>query len=218
MIRITLLLSLLLMLSGCVIDARERDVMVGEPRTIEDGVVAGSTIEIRVPAGEVEITNSRDGLLAAEMIVRCPDLESRCARILGELDFVLTDVPGGVRLALTENRARVFRHGSVDLRIRVPEGHPLQVDVTAGDLDMDVTNCVRLNMEAGDATVAVPRALVRRVDLDAGMGDASLKVDGRTREGRRSMLVGAEVHWDEGDGPCDLVLDLQAGDLRAVLL
>ena len=53
--------------------------------------------------------------------------------------------------------------------------------------------------------------------LDAAFGDASLAVRDGYIEGRRSMLVGAEVDWNGGEGPCELFVDLQFGDIDVEL-
>ena len=53
--------------------------------------------------------------------------------------------------------------------------------------------------------------------LDANFGDASLRLQDEGIEGRRPLLVGAEVFWDQGKGPCDLAVDLGAGDIMTRL-
>ena len=58
---------------------------------------------------------------------------------------------------------------------------------------------------------------MRSARLDANFGDASLALRGDTIEGRRPMLVGAEVEWQEGPGACTLSVDLGAGDIQATL-
>ena len=208
----------LLATSGCVIDARERDTLIEPVRTVDLAVPEDAAILIRIPAGDVDITNSPDDQVHGQMRILCPDLDGRCARKLGDLEFETGSAGGELRVALSRDGMWQLRHGQLEVDIQVPRGHPLVVDVSAGDVNVAVDNCVTADIEAGDASFRVPRDLVRRVVLDTGIGDASLNVDGRDREGRRALLVGAEVDWDGGTGDCEMSVDLQAGDLRVDLV
>ena len=69
-------------------------------------------------------------------------------------------------------------------------------------------------MDAGDIDLEVAKNLMRSVDIDTGVGDASLTVDGNIKKQHRSLLIGAEVHWHDGSGDCDMRVDLQAGDAK----
>ncbi|MDX1570403.1 MAG: hypothetical protein R3200_07950 [Xanthomonadales bacterium] len=213
-----LLLLALLACQGCV-EIRERDQDLFQPRFLEDELPAGARVHIRIPAGEVEITNSSDSVLSASLTIRCDDLSGSCAGNLSDVDFVYEDIPGGggVRLSLSEDRARRYRQSSVEVKIAVPEGRPLTIDLTAGDLDIAVSNCLTADVEAGDVDLLMPPSSVKSIHLDAGVGDARLTAAGFDIAPQRSMLVGAEVHWTEGGGSCDIKVDLQAGDIRAEL-
>ncbi|MDX1572178.1 MAG: hypothetical protein R3200_16970 [Xanthomonadales bacterium] len=208
----------LLITSGCVIDARERDTLIEPVRNVEIVVPADATIFVRVPAGDVDITNSPDDLLRGQMRIMCPDRESRCAKRLGDLEFTTETSADEVRVALSRDGMWQFRHGNVEVDLQVPSEHTLNLDMSAGDVNVEVANCLAADIEAGDASFSVPLDRVRSVDLDTGVGDAALSVDGDWRAGRRSMLVGAEVHWHEGPGECEMMVDLQAGDLRVDLV
>jgi hypothetical protein len=111
-----------------------------------------------------------------------------------------------------------YRDTETATHVWVPEDRVLLVDMSAGDLDISrVSGCLTVRIKAGDVSVNVPAASVRTVWLDANFGDASLAFEGDTVEGRRPMLVGAEVDWREGKGACALSVDLGAGDIQATL-
>ena len=103
----------------------------------------------------------------------------------------------------------------VVVRLRSRE---LAVNMTAGELHVSgVDACLSVDMGAGDVEIQAPADMVGRVALDAGIGDAHLSVGESSYEAPRSWLIGAELLWEQGTGPCDLVVDLQAGDINVSL-
>lgn len=217
-IKTTLSIVTALSLSACVIDARRADTALGDPRVVERDIAPDTHLEIRIPAGDLDISAaSTDGRLRAEARVRCPDLESKCAKRLADLDFVLEEHDGRLRLGFNHNASWSFREGEIRVRIEVPPTQSLLLDVTGGDVSVkDIDTCLTVNMEAGDLRVDLPADNVRSALVDTGMGDAALIVKGRTYS-QRSMLVGAEGEWMGGSGHCDIDVDLQAGDARVEL-
>ena len=204
--------------SGCVIDARERDTVLEPVRTIDIAMTNGQTLDVRIPAAELTLRNSPDDRVRGELRVLCPSLNSHCAEKLADLDFVVEDEGNRVDLRLNHNNSWRFRNGSVEIDLAVPVGYALELDLTAEAVNAVVDNCVTADIEAGDVDFTIPIHRVGSVLLDAGVGDASLTIDGRYVSGDRSWLVGAEAEWRGGDGDCDVDIDLQAGDLRLDLI
>ncbi|MEM9304338.1 MAG: hypothetical protein AAGE01_19665 [Pseudomonadota bacterium] len=207
-----------LVLSGCVIDARNRDTLIEPVRYLDEAVEEGAPIRVRIPAAVVNLENSDDGRLRGEMRILCPSLDSHCAEKLGDNAFVTEEVNGEFRLQLKHNGSWRYRNAEVHVDLWLPEGNPVFIDLTAGELDAKLANCVRADVEAGDVSFELPISIVSSVELDAGLGDAGLYIDGRWIDGHRSLLVGAEAEWSGGDGDCEVDIDLQAGDLRLELV
>jgi hypothetical protein len=212
-------LSAPILLSACVIDARRADTVVGPERSIDLPVTADTVIDLRIPVGDVHIEGVAGNRLTAEMVVKCPDLESACAKRLGELQFV-TDLEGDqLTLKTNKNSSMKYRSGQVTTHIRIPTVAKLNVDMFAGDLNIhNVQACLTVDMGAGDVDAEIPEELVASVMLDAGIGDASLRVDDRYRSAPRSWLIGAELSWKQGEGYCHVDVDLQAGDISVELV
>ena len=207
------------LLSACVIDARHADTVVGPERTIDIPVTPDTVVDLRIPAGDVRISGVSGNRLTAEILVKCPDLESGCAKRLGSLQFV-TDYEGD-RLTLRTNRnsSMKYRSGQVITTVRIPEVSKVNVNMTAGELNIhDVQACLTVDMTAGDINLEMAEELVASVMLDAGVGDASLRVGDYNRSAPRSWLIGAELSWDQGGGYCHLDVDLQAGDIEVELI
>ncbi len=208
----------LLLCNACVIDARDRKVaLFDEPKTLRVDVGPAAPLWLRVPAGDIQVNQGQAGELRAELTVMCPSRDSRCAKGMEQLELITETNADGVHLALNKNRAFSYRNAQIIVTMFVPADHPLHLDVTAGDVDLDVANCAEVNMEAGDLTLKVPEKMVRSVDVDTGVGDATLTRKGRYMSGRRSLLIGAEIQWHQGTGDCDIVVDLQAGDAKVNL-
>jgi hypothetical protein len=208
-----------IILSACVIDARRADVVVGPDRTIDVPVTGNSVIDLRIPVGDVRIEGTSGDRLTAEMEVKCPDLESACAKRLGELQFITDYKNDRLVLRTNKNSSMKFRSGQVTTTVRIPEVRKVNVNMTAGDLNIsDVQACLTVDMTAGDIDVDIAEELVASVMLDAGVGDASLRIDDRYRSAPRSWLIGAELAWDHGSGHCHVDVDLQAGDISVQLI
>ena len=216
---LALALAIPVLLSACVIDARRADTVVGPERTIDVPVTPETVVNLRIPVGDVHIEGASGDRLTAEIVVKCPDLESGCATRLGDLQFV-TDYEGD-RLMLRTNRnsSMKYRSGQVTTTIRIPDVSKVNVNMTAGDLNIqNVQACLSIDMTAGDIDLEMAESLVASVMLDAGVGDASLRVDGEYRNAPRSWLIGAELSWEHGNGYCHVDVDLQAGDISVELI
>jgi hypothetical protein len=207
------------LLSGCVVDARRADTVIGPERRLDLPLTGVTRVLVRIPVGDIEIEAADDDRLTAEMIIKCPDRDSRCARRLADVALISELRGETLVVRSSKNSSMNYREGNVRTVVRVPEVARLDVDVTAGDLNVsNVSACLSIDMGAGDVDVSVPARGIAGVALDAGIGDASLRVNDRHRSAPRSLLVGAELDWHEGTGDCEMDVDLQVGDISVELL
>ena len=82
---------------------------------------------------------------------------------------------------------------------------------------MGLDSDILADLGVGELTIRTAAALVRSVGLDAGVGEAKLLGAGTFVEGRRSMLVGSEVFWDEGGGDSRVRADVGVGEVTVYL-
>ncbi|MDJ0653480.1 MAG: hypothetical protein QNJ40_04945 [Xanthomonadales bacterium] len=213
--RIWILLLLCGINTACVIDARVKDTVIGPERQVAVPVNERSIVSVRIPAGDVDVLASDGEDLTAELVIRCASEDSACARRLRDVSFVTRERrDGSISITLSRNSSTGYRDAEVQATIYVPKAAQLALDMTAGDLHVGPINaCVEVDMGAGDVNVFARTSDYRSVDIDAGVGDASLSVDGRNFDAPRSWLVGAQMEWRDGSGRCDMVVDLQAGDI-----
>ena len=86
-------------------------------------------------------------------------------------------------------------------------------ELTIEGLEADVS----ADLGVGELTIRMNPAMVGSVSLDAGVGEAKLYGAGTAVKGRRSMLVGSEVFWDEGPGAARLRADVGVGEATVFL-
>ncbi len=206
------------LLAGAAATARS-DVLL-RSRTVEAPVAPDAVISLNIPVGEVEIIGGTGDRLEAMLEVSCRSAGGKCAERAERVDFLLSDSgDGGVSLAIEPEAKNAYRDTSVVVRILVPPARTLDLEMGAGELTVDgVTACLRLRMFAGEADLSLPAGRVRSVSLDAGMGETNLYLRGDGEvEGRRPLLVGSKVAWDEGSGECDVEARLRFGEITLEL-
>lgn len=102
----------------------------------------------------------------------------------------------------------------LDVTLRMPRGQALDVDMGAGEVHVeDLESDVRIDLGAGEIQVRMPEAAVRKVRLDAGVGDANLRLSHGRIEGSRRNLVGGGVRWNEGRGRAAVDCHVGAGEV-----
>ncbi len=203
---------------GCAGNEPQPELLVGEPKVINTVIADDTALTIAIPAGEASIRGVDGSQLHGMVEVRCASLESRCAKQARKIEFTTETREDGVHVGLEPHSAWGYRRGNIKITIDVPRVKNLQVLMGPGDLDItDIRGCVSVDMDAGDVDLIAPVASIDYVHLDANFGDASLRVPDKFYEGKRTLLVGAKVEWDEGTGPCKSEVLLQAGDINVNL-
>ena len=175
---------------------------------------AADQLVVRVPAGDVDVIGGAGDKVIATLAIECPENKSSCFRRMRDVRFVAERDGNVLTVRLNRNGAFGFRDAQVNATIEVPSAPQLLVDMTAGDLSVEHANaCLEIDAGAGDINVVDAADRYGRVFLDAGVGDAHLEVNGRSLPSPRALLIGAEVDWQLGSGDCELLVDLQAGDI-----
>lgn len=195
----------------------ERDVEVMPARTLTTQVA--KVLDIEFPSGQIRITPSTDGQLHASVAFFCNE-DSQTCRANAEKARIVHEQQGEHSyLSFTPGSVYSTRHANLIFKVQVPDVERLNVKADAGDIGIiSPTACMTVRAGAGDLSIAVPAASIGRADLDANFGDANLKTLDADAEGRRPLLVGAEVKWAEGEGSCVLKAKLQAGAISVRLL
>ena len=206
---------LLLPLGGC-ISTGERDVEIIPATTLSTQV--GSFLSLEFPSGDITIDPSSDSQLHASARFFCNAGSAQCPKNAAKAAIVHEQSGDHSVIRFKPSLAYSTRHAAVIYRVAVPDVARMKIDFDAGDFKVDSpTACVSVSAGAGDLLIDVPMRDVRRVSLDANIGDANLRTPAGYADDQRTLLVGSEIEWSDGPGSCDLDAKLQAGAINVRL-
>lgn len=192
----------------------------GEGRTISRDLQVQQIQEVRIdfPHGELEIESGEPGRVEVRLLADCERGGDRCRDRLERLAVESRSTQDALEIRIEG----VPRHSSkglrLRLRIRVPAEQRVDVDMGAGELRVtDLGRDLRVHLGAGEIEIRLPESAVGVVDLEAGVGETSLRVRGREVDGERRHLVGGSLHWDEGPGEAHVEAEVGAGEVQVRL-
>jgi hypothetical protein len=202
-----LVLAFVLVLSGAAAGGEIREITRSFP------VDEQSAIRLDMPVAEVKVVGSSSTSVEAEFTATCKR-DRDCEEVLGNLDFESHGSRNTLRIDLVGYPK--WGKGRVELEgvVRVPRGMEIEVELGVGELEIkDLTGDLRVELGVGEINAWIDKDKTRAVTLDAGVGEVELYGAGTRLEGRRSMLVGSEVHWDEGPGQSRVFLEVGVGEI-----
>ena len=187
----------------------------GEIRELERSfpVQDQKAVRIDIPVAEIEVTSGGSSAVEAELTATCKR-DHDCGEILDKLDFETHGSRNTLRIDLVGypkwGKGRVEIEGVV----RVPKGLEVELEIGVGELEIkELADDLRVELGVGEINAWFDKRTVRTVTLDAGVGEVELYGAGKRLEGRRSMLVGSEAHWDEGPGSARVFLEVGVGEI-----
>ena len=169
------------------------------------------------PVAELNVDSVPGNQVGLDVKVTCRERTGRCADRAHELKLVY------------DNSGEVFRiemkkfpkwHGSGQLKIvahiTVPRELALRAELGVGQMNIrDVAGDLDVNLGVGQVNVDLPKAAFSSVNLDTGIGEASLVAAGRRYES--SGLLAKELRWSEGTGRSRVKVDCGVGEIDVVL-
>jgi len=101
-------------------------------------------------------------------------------------------------------------------RISVPRDLAVRAELGVGELNVHgITGNLTADLGVGEVNVTLPKEAIGAVDLDAGVGEASLVAAGRRYES--SGFIARELRWDKGTGRSRVTVDCGVGEIDVVL-
>ena len=180
---------------------------------------AGQTLRLDLSVGEMRIEGADVDKVEAELRIECRwGNDEDCERLLEKVD--LDSRTTSRRLIIEIESDSSWRKTKLEIEgeFRVPRGVTLEVDMGVGDLTIEgVETDLSADLGCGELSIRIPAAKVRSVAIDAGVGEAKLLGAGTFVKGRRSMLVGSEVFWDQGKGEARVRADVGVGEATVYL-
>ena len=228
----------LIVLSGCSFyEYGSPDEVVKEVR-INFEVKPDMEIYLKAIPGELIIRGVKGNEAVASMEARCPDPAGKCAEYFEDLEFE-TRLKDN-RLTVKPNKGLGFKgNRAVKTILSIPAVNSLNVkmkagetkisginvsklylDMTAGEVYINVENLktsLNVDLGAGDVNITIPEDSVREVDVDAGIGDASIRRNGRVENAPRSFLLGAETQQFISNEGAVVWVDVNVGNIQVNL-
>jgi hypothetical protein len=174
-------------------------------------------IHLDFPVAELNVDSAPGDQVGLDVKITCREKTGRCADRAHELKLIY------------DNAGEVFKiemkkfpkwHGSGQLkivaRITVPRDLALDAELGVGEMNVHgVAGDLTLNLGVGQVNVDLPKDAIASVDLDTGIGEASLVAAGRhyTSAG----LIAKELSWNKGTGRSRVKVDCGVGEIDVVL-
>ena len=179
----------------------------------------GQALRLDVPVGEIRIEGAAGDKVEIELHVTCRwGSDEDCLRLLEKVELESRTTARRRIVEVVSDSGWHKTKLEIEGDVRIPRGAALEVDMGVGELSIaGVTGDVSADLGVGELSIRIPLASVRSVGLDAGVGEAKLLGAGAVVQGRRSMLVGSEVFWDEGEGKSRVRADVGVGEATVYL-
>ena len=186
-------------------------------------------------SGELIIKEISGKEASASMKASCHHDSDKCAEHFSDLEFTTTW--RGNKLSIGTNKGLGFKGDrSVQTILSIPHVNRLNVKMAAGETNISVKHINELSVDmkageldihieqldsfldvdllAGEVDIEIPEDSVGEIDIDADMGDASIRRNGVEEEAPRSFLIGAQTHKFISDGGAAVHVDVQIGDIQ----
>ena len=177
------------------------------------------TLRLDLSVGEVRIEGADIDKVEAELRIECRwGNDEDCSQLLEKVDLDSRTTSRRRIIEIVSDSSWRKTKLEIEADFRVPRGVTLEVDMGVGELTIEgVTADLSADLGVGELSIRIPAAGVHSVGLDAGVGEAKLLGAGTRVEGRRSMLVGSEIFWDDGKGEARVRADVGVGEVAVYL-
>lgn len=174
-------------------------------------------IHLEFPVAELNVDSGASDHVGLDVKIRCREKTGRCADRAHELKLVY------------DNTGEIFKiemkkfpkwHGSHHLKIvatiTVPRDLALRAELGVGEMNVHgVAGDLDVNLGVGQVNVDLPKEAFASVNLDTGIGEASLVAAGRHY--KSAGLMTKELSWNKGTGRSKVKVDCGVGEIDVVL-
>ena len=177
------------------------------------------TLRFDLSVGEMTFEGADVDKVQADLRIECRwGSDEDCERLLEKVELDSRTTSRRLVIEIVSDSSWRKTKLEIEGTFRVPRGVALEVDMGVGELTIEgVTADLSADLGVGELSIRIPAVNVRSVGLDAGVGEAKLLGAGTFVAGRRSMLVGSEVFWDDGEGEARVRADVGVGEVTVYL-
>lgn len=172
-------------------------------------------LAIDMPVGRLLLTGDDGDRVQAEMTIECQRHawgSSSCPARAQDVELHVERRGDRLEIDLDGYSTWGSRGMEVTLRVRAPGRLSTFLDLGIGELEVeDMGADLTADVGIGEVTVRMAERDVASVQLDAGIGEASLRGDLGRRES--AGLFVKELAWSEGTGRARVRVDLGIGEI-----
>ena len=169
-------------------------------------------VRLEFPIGELRVIPSDDLRVRFDLRIRCRGrTDEHCAELANKLQLESDDTGNTLSLKL-EGYPKWLRKGFTAMgELRVPRSLAVRIEMGVGQLDVEgLEGDLDVELGVGQADLRLPRARMREVSVDTGIGDATIRGGGS--ETASSRFLGTRVSWSQGRGPSDVRVHVGVGE------
>ena len=188
-------------------------------RSFRQQIPAGGAREISLdfPVGEVTVEAWESSQVDLDVKLACNHrITNRCAEAAKNVRLVYDNSGDRLRVEV-KNWPKFGTKGlHVLARIHVPRNIPLHAELGVGEMSIQGTESdLTVGLGVGEVNITLPQEAIHTVDLDTGVGEASLRAAGRHYES--AGLISRELRWDKGTGRAGVTVDCGVGEIDVTL-
>ena len=190
-------------------------------RSFRQQIPVGSAdqVYLEFPVGEVTVEAWDNPQVNLDVKVACNQAKSksRCMEAAKGLRLIYNTSGDRLHVEMKNWPKLAGSKGlHVIARINVPRDLPLRAELGVGELTVQGTEGdLKVDLGVGEVNVTLPKDAIRSVDLDTGVGEASLVAGGRRYES--AGLVARELNWNKGTGHAEVEVDCGVGEIDVIL-
>ncbi|UCE01256.1 MAG: hypothetical protein JSW67_08070 [Candidatus Latescibacterota bacterium] len=171
------------------------------------------SLRLSVPVGAVEIRAGSSEQVVVDVRLRCDRGDDRCAEYAEKIELDHRERSHELRLEFDGPRHWDDDNDlSIEVQLEVPASLELELDLGVGDVQVfDVENHVAVDVGVGQVEVRMREELVRSVDLEVGIGDATMSP--RSSRSRSRSFLGEDIRWRDGEGHARIAVDVGVGEV-----
>ena len=167
-------------------------------------------LRLEHPVGELEIVGTDTSAVEVRMEIEC---DSRnCQDKIDDIRLESRTKNGELRLTV-DGYPTWSKGVSVNLELRVPRAMRLAIEHGVGETSIeDVKGDIDLEAGVGEVEIRVLANDFRSAEIELGVGESELTVEGSTIEGDSFLFVGGETEWHKGRGESSLRIEVGVGE------
>lgn len=172
-------------------------------------------IRLDHPVGELEIVGADVNAVEVRMEIDCDG--RNCAERIDDIRLQSRSKNGELQLEI-DGYPRFGKGVSVNLELRVPRDVALAIEHGVGETSIeDVVGDIELEAGVGEVEIRGSSAAFHSAEIELGVGESELSVDGVTIDGDSFLFIGGETEWHKGRGESQLKVEVGVGEVSVRL-